>query len=110
MSKYLLLKPLKNIGVMVGEQVEIGEGDCILLDDSELRNFQFAHYFEKVPEPKIVKIVERQWEGSSKIYLGIDFPSRCNRIWINDGELDQLQDAINDYKSAQSTSKLGDIL
>lgn len=97
MSKYWLRKPLKNIGVMVGEQVEIGEGDCILLDDSELRDFNFASYFEKVPEPKIVELVTRQWEGSDRVYIGIQFPSRCNMIWVNPNEIDQLQDAIIKY-------------
>jgi hypothetical protein len=101
MSKYWLRKPLKNIGVMVGEQVEIGEGDCILLDDAELREFSFASYFEKVPEPKVVELVTRQWEGSSRVYIGIQFPSRCNMIWVDEKEIDQLQDAIISHKTKE---------
>jgi len=53
----------------------------------------------KLPEPPAVKLFRKQWEGSSIVYIGAQFPSRENLIWIREAELDSLYDAILTYRS-----------
>lgn len=67
-------------------------------DNPQQKDTFLVRPVEKIKPEKIVGLLRVVYEHSERAYVGVTFPSRENAIWIPEGELDLLYDAILSYK------------